>query len=158
MYRLLHIHIYFIQTRLTSSSFILLMNISGRTSIFYKRILFLTINYVNALSNHFNSPNLTASQILGYIYIYTRVSDFHSTYKQCSMPKQSYYLGETIQHELKCATIGFVFITIIRHIKSLQEKSKCIIHQLNGYYNSLFNANNLTLTVEKLQSIVLNSA
>ena len=50
---------------------------------------------------------------------------------------------ETIQHELKCATIGFMFITIIRHIKSLQ-KSKCIIHQLNGYYNSLFNANNLT--------------
>ena len=28
-------------------------------------------------------------------------------------------LGETIQHELKCATIGFMFITIIRHIKSL---------------------------------------
>ena len=32
------------------------------------------------------------------------------------------YLGETIQHELKCATIGFMFITIIRHIKSLQKK------------------------------------
>ena len=29
------------------------------------------------------------------------------------------FLGETIQHELKCATIGFMFITIIRHIKSL---------------------------------------
>ena len=70
VYRLLHIHIYCIQTRLTYSSFILLMNISGRTSIFYKRILFLTINYVNALGNHFNTPNLTASQILVYIYIY----------------------------------------------------------------------------------------
>ena len=32
------------------------------------------------------------------------------------------FLGETIQHELKCATIGFMFITIIRHIKSLQKK------------------------------------
>ena len=31
-------------------------------------------------------------------------------------------LGETIQHELKCATIDFMFITIIRHIKSLQKK------------------------------------
>ena len=29
------------------------------------------------------------------------------------------YLGETIQHELKCAIVGFMFITIIRHIKSL---------------------------------------
>ena len=29
------------------------------------------------------------------------------------------YLGETIQHELKCVTVGFMFITIIRHIKSL---------------------------------------
>ena len=45
--------------------------------------------------------------------------------------------------DLKCATIGFMFNTIIRHIKSLQ-KSKCIIHRLNGYYNSLFNTNNLT--------------
>ena len=35
-----------------------------------------------------------------HIYTFTRVSDFYSTYKQCSMPKQSYYLGETIQHEL----------------------------------------------------------
>ena len=68
------------------------------------------------------------------------------------------YIGEIIQHELKCAIYGFMFITIIRHVKSLQKKSKCIIHQLNGYYNSLFNANNLTLTVEKLQSILLNSA
>ena len=56
------------------------------------------------------------------MYRPTGVSDFHSTYKQCSMPKQSYYLGETIQHELKCATIGFMCITIIRHIKSLQKK------------------------------------
>ena len=66
------------------------------------------------------------SIIVNVLYIYnrmdTRVNDFHSTYKQCSMPKQSYYLGETIQHELKCATIGFMFITIIRHIKSLQKK------------------------------------
>ena len=31
-------------------------------------------------------------------------------------------IGETIQHELKCATIGFMFITIIRHINSLQKK------------------------------------
>ena len=37
-----------------------------------------------------------------------------------------------------------MFITIIKHIKSLQKRSKCIKHQLNGYYNSLFNANNLT--------------
>ena len=36
-----------------------------------------------------------------------------------------------------------MFITIIRHIKSLP-KSKCIIHQMDGYYNSLFNASNLT--------------
>ena len=63
--------------------------------------------------------------------MYTRVSDFHSTYKQCSMPKQSYYLGETIQHELKCATIGFMFITIIRHIKSLI--------QIEFYLNKRFN-------------------
>ena len=51
------------------------------------------------------------------------------------MPKQSYYLGETIQHELKCATIGFMFITIIRHIKSLQKKqmhhtSTKLLHKL----------------------------
>ena len=49
-----------------------------------------------------------------------------------------YILGEIIQHELQWATIGFMFTTIIRHIKSLQ-KSKCIIHQLNGCLNSQFN-------------------
>ena len=40
-----------------------------------------------------------------YMWIYIRASDFHSTYKQCSMPKQSYYLGETIQDEQKCVTL-----------------------------------------------------
>ena len=50
---------------------------------------------------------------------------------------------ETIQHELKCASTGFMFITIIGHIKS-QQKSKCIVHQMNGYRNSLFNTTNLT--------------
>ena len=59
------------------------------------------------------------------------------------MSEQRFYLGETIQHELKSATIDFMFITIIRHIKSLQ-KSKCIIYQLNGYHNSLFSTINLT--------------
>ena len=53
----------------------------------------------------------------------TRVSDFHSTYKQCSMPKQSYYLGETIQHELKCATIGFMFISTRQNTLSVGTKT-----------------------------------
>ena len=33
--------------------------------------------------------------------------------------KVEYYVGEINQHELKCPTIGFMFITTIRHIKSL---------------------------------------
>ena len=32
--------------------------------------------------------------------------------------KTEYYLGEINLHELKCATIRFMFITIIMHIKS----------------------------------------
>ena len=33
---------------------------------------------------------------------------------------------------------------------NLCKKSKCIVHQLNGYYNSLFNANNLTTCRRKV--------
>ena len=40
------------------------------------------------------------------------------------------YIGETIQHELKCATIGFMFITIIRHIKSLIHKESLTLVNL----------------------------
>ena len=48
-------------------------------------------------------------------------------------------LGETIQHELKCATIGFMFITIIyvyyNHLCLLQ--SFMFITIIYVYYNHL---------------------
>ena len=46
-------------------------------------------------------------------------------------------LGETLQHELNCATIGFMFITIIRHIKSLIQIE--FYFQIGFYLNKRFN-------------------
>ena len=47
------------------------------------------------------------------------VSTFSKLFRLILLKYLESFLGETIQHELKCATIGFMFITIIRHIKSL---------------------------------------